>query len=93
MNFGALVLQFHAEDFACGSRRDRSCGRLSWHDLLPRARGGVRLKLFLRDTSPERIVRTHRGIVSRFSSFRDATVSAIALEWLSQTEASKPLLR
>jgi hypothetical protein len=76
---GALVLQFHVEDFAPDTRRDRSWGRPSWQDLLLKPRGGVRLKLYLRDTSSERILRMHRGIVERFERSRDATISAIAL--------------
>lgn len=73
-----LVLQFHVEDFTPGSRRDRSRGRLSWRDFLPRRRGGFGLKVFLRDTAPAGIVRTHRGIVARFSGRVPATITELA---------------
>ena len=75
-----IVLQFHVENFSPGSRRQRGWGRPSWSDLKPRARGGFRIKLFLRDTDGERIVRAHRELVERYRRFRCSTITAIARE-------------
>ena len=50
-----------------------------------RSRGGLRLKLFLRDTSPAGIVRTHQGIVERYAKSRAIKVSDIAFEWLEES--------
>ncbi|MEQ1833406.1 MAG: polysaccharide deacetylase family protein [Candidatus Eisenbacteria bacterium] len=82
---GPLVLQFHVEDFAPGTQRDRSPGRPSWRDLLLRPRGGMRLKLYLRDSSSERIARLHRRIVERFEGWGDATISSVALARLGRS--------
>ena len=73
-----LVLQFHVEDFTPATSRDRGWGRPSWRDLLPRARGGFRIKLFLRERDPDRIVATHHGIVDACAAFAPATIAGIA---------------
>lgn len=73
-----IVLQFHVEDFTPGSRRDRSWGRPTWRDFALRGRGGFRIKLFLRETNPDRIVDLHRGLVARYEARDAATVSQLA---------------
>lgn len=73
-----LVLQFHVEDFTPATTRDRGWGSPSWRDLLPRARGGFRIKLFLRERDPDRIVATHRGIVEACEALEPVTIAAIA---------------
>ncbi|MBI5169348.1 MAG: polysaccharide deacetylase family protein [Candidatus Eisenbacteria bacterium] len=73
-----LVLQFHVEDFTPATLRDRGWGRASWRDLLPRARGGFRIKLFLRERDPDRIVATHRGVVEACAPLEPSTIGGIA---------------
>jgi hypothetical protein len=82
----AIVLQFHVEDFSPASRRVRTWGRPSWRDFVPRSRGGFGLKLFLRDTDPARIVRTHRGIVERFGGLAANTITALARAALARRD-------
>lgn len=85
-----LVLQFHVEDFVPESRRERSWGRPSWGDLSLRSRGGFRLKLFLRETDPTRVVRTHRGILERYAARESLTITAIARDALAARAQAAP---
>jgi hypothetical protein len=85
-----VVLMFHVEDFSPESRRERRPGPPSWRDILLRPRGGFRIKIFLRDTDPDRIVRTHRGIVELLADLRSSTITAIAREALAGEGAVVP---
>lgn len=71
-----LVVQLHVEDFAPDSSRPRSWGRLGWRDLWPRKHGGPRLKLFLRETNPVRILALHHDIVRRLGGSRAIPIRA-----------------
>jgi hypothetical protein len=75
-----LLVQLHVEDLSPDSLRVRGFGPLTWHDFLPRRRGGFGLKWALQERDQPRIVARQRQLVRRLAAMRCQTLEEIARE-------------
>ncbi len=83
----AIVTMMHVEDLNPDTRRRLDPGRFVARDLLPRAQGGFRAKLFLRERDPRRIAALHESLLDRLAKLPQVTASEFASGWRSRRAA------